>query len=142
MVDWDALDAVEVPSNQARYVDYFRNGSVFTTALGLATQGLNILGKSDDKRHRRLIDMNFLPDVSAIRRTRQFAALNKLLMVVIGFLFVASFLLIGVANVPSLLETNKKVKVFSELKPMRKVKIYAILLYIKNLKKSKLIRKS
>lgn len=115
LVDWDALDAVEVPSNQARYVDYFRNGSVFTTALGLATQGLNILGKSDDKRHRRLIDMNFLPDVSAIRRTRQFAALNKLLMVGIGFLFVASFLLIGVANVPSLLETNKKVKVFSEL---------------------------
>lgn len=115
LVPWDALDAVEVPSDQARYVDYFRNSSVFTTALGLATQGINITGKSEDLRHRRLIDLNFLPDVRAIRRTRQFAALNKLLLVGISLLFVASFLLIGVANVPTLMSSNKAVKAYDDI---------------------------
>ncbi|MGC6512696.1 MAG: PilN domain-containing protein [Parvibaculales bacterium] len=115
LVPWDALDAVEVPSDQARYVDYFRNSSVFTTALGLATQGINITGKSEDLRHRRLIDLNFLPDVRAIRRTRQFAALNKLLLVGISMLFVASFLLIGVANIPTLVSSNRAVKAYDDI---------------------------
>ncbi len=115
LLHWNALDSIEVPTDQARYVDYFRNSSVFTTALGLATQGINIAGKTEAKRHRHLIDLNFLPDVKAIRRTRQFAALNKLLLVGIGLLFVASFLFIGVANVPTLLVSNKAAQAFDEI---------------------------
>ena len=112
---WDALKGVDVPSDNAAYVDYFRNPSVFTSALGLATQGLNVQGKSDDRLHPRFLHMNFLPDVQAIRRNRRFGVLNKLLLLGIGVILAASFFLIGVTNIPTLIASSRKAAAYEEV---------------------------
>lgn len=111
---WDALNDIDVPANNARYVDYFRNASVFTSALGLATQGINIQGKTEDKQHKRFLNMNFLPAAQSIRRNRQFAVLNKLLIIGVGVILTTSFFLIGVTNVPTLVSSNKKASTYED----------------------------
>ena len=86
----ELLDDIEVPPDQAKFVDYFNNSSVFTSALGLATQSINIAGYDDSLRYKRLLDINFLPNGRNIQTFRQFAAVNKLLMAAVCVVFLVS----------------------------------------------------
>lgn len=113
VVVYDAMEDVDVPNEHVKYVDYFDNPSVFTTALGLATQTLNIEGKSADHQHQRLISMNFLEEVTRIKRNRQLAALNRILTVAIIGVVLFSGGVLGVNTVPAYLETREASKQFS-----------------------------
>lgn len=113
VVVYDAMEDVDVPNEHAKYVDYFDNPSVFTTAIGLATQTLNIEGKSEDHQHQKLISMNFLEEVTKIKRNRQLAALNRILTVAIVGVVLFSGGVLGVNTVPAYLETREASKQFS-----------------------------
>ncbi len=104
VVPYDAMGGVDVLNENARYIDYFRNPSVFTTAIGLATQGLNIDGKTQGSLHRRLIDMNFLEDAPIIRRSRQLVALNRILSVSIIGVMMLSGGLLGYNTMPAFMQ--------------------------------------
>lgn len=110
VVPYDAMEDVDVPNEHARYVDFFDNPSVFTTAIGLATQGLNVEGKTESDRHRRLVSMNFLDDATTIRRNRQFMALNRVLSVAIIAVVLVSGGLLGFNTVPTYLQTRESSK--------------------------------
>lgn len=114
VVVYDAMEDVDVPNEHAKYVDYFDNPSVFTTVIGLATQTLNIEGKSDGDQHQRLISMNFLEDVVRIRFNRQLAALNRILTVAIIGVVLFSGSVLGVNTVPAYLETREASKQFNK----------------------------
>ena len=113
---YDAMDDVDVPIEHARFVDYFSNPSVFTTAVGLATQGLNVEGKDEANQHQRLISMNFLDDAPRIRRNRQLAALNRILSVAIMAVVLVSGGLLGFNTVPAFLQTRDAVKEYEAAK--------------------------
>ena len=114
VVVYDAMEDVDVPNEHAKYVDYFDNPSVFTTVIGLATQTLNIEGKSEGDQHQRLISMNFLEDVVRIRFNRQLAALNRILTVAIVGVVLFSGSVLGVNTVPAYLETREASKQFNK----------------------------
>ncbi|MGC6535567.1 MAG: PilN domain-containing protein [Parvibaculales bacterium] len=114
VVVYDAMEDVDVPNEHAKYVDYFDNPSVFTTVIGLATQTLNIEGKSEGDQHQRLISMNFLEDVVRIRFNRQLAALNRILTVAIIGVVLFSGSVLGVNTVPAYLETREASKQFNK----------------------------
>lgn len=107
---YDAMDDVDVPTEHARFVDYFSNASVFTSAVGLATQGLNVEGREIGHQHQRLISMNFLEDAPRIRRNRQLAALNRILSVAIMAVVLFSGGLLGFNTIPTYLQTREAVK--------------------------------
>ena len=112
---WNALDGLTIPTNHINHSTYFQNNSAFTTSIGLAIQSINVTGKSDSDNYRRFIDLNFMPNVKNIRRNRRFAALNKLMAACICFILAASFLLIGINNVPTLIQSNKDIKAYEEV---------------------------
>ena len=111
----ELLDDIEVPPDQAKFVDYFNNSSVFTSALGLATQSINIAGYDDSLRYKRLLDINFLPNSGNIRTFRQFAAVNKLLMAAVCVVFLVSALMMGITNIPELVNSSSKVAAYEAL---------------------------
>ena len=111
----DLLEDVEVLPDQAKFVDYFNNSSVFTSALGLATQSINIAGYDDSQRYKKLLNINFLPNNGHIRIFRQFAAVNKLLIVAVCVVFVASALMMGSTNIPELVSSSSKVVAYEAL---------------------------
>lgn len=106
MVPFDALANVCVPKAHTKYVDYFQNSTVFTSALGLATQGLNVEGKAQGTQRRKLISMNFLEAAPTIRRNRQLAAVNRILSTCIIVIMVLSGGLLGFNTVPTFLDTH------------------------------------
>ncbi len=101
------MEGIDVPNAHARYVDFFKNPSVFTTSIGLATQGLNVDGKGASKGHRCLISMNFLEDAPVIRFNRQLKALNRVLSVSIVAVGILSAALLGFNTVPTFLQTRQ-----------------------------------
>jgi Tfp pilus assembly protein PilN len=101
------MDDVEVPNEHQKYVDFFANPSIFTTAMGLATQGLNVEGRSLSHMHSRLISMNFLEDAPRIRRNRQLAAVNRILSLAIVAVILFSGTVLGVNTVPAYLQTRE-----------------------------------
>ena len=107
VVIYDAMDDVEVPNEHQKYVDFFANPSIFTTAMGLATQGLNVEGRSLSHMHSRLISMNFLEDAPRIRRNRQLAAVNRILSLAIVAVILFSGTVLGVNTVPAYLQTRE-----------------------------------
>jgi Tfp pilus assembly PilM family ATPase/Tfp pilus assembly protein PilN len=107
VVIYDAMDDVEVPNEHQKYVDFFANPSIFTTAMGLATQGLNVEGRSHAHMHSRLISMNFLEDAPRIRRNRQLAAVNRILSLAIVAVILFSGTVLGVNTVPAYLQTRE-----------------------------------
>jgi Tfp pilus assembly protein PilN len=107
---YDAMEDVDVPSEHARFVDYFSNPSVFTTAVGLATQGLNVEGKDVTHQHQRLISMNFLDEAPRIRRNRQLASLNRILSLAIMAVVLVSGGLLGFNTIPTFLQTRDAVQ--------------------------------
>ena len=107
VVIYDAMDDVEVPNEHQKYVDFFANPSIFTTAMGLATQGLNVEGRSLSNMHSRLISMNFLEDAPRIRRNRQLAAVNRILSLAIVAVILFSGTVLGVNTVPAYLQTRE-----------------------------------
>ena len=111
----ELLEDIEVPPDQAKFVDYFNNSSVFTSALGLATQSINIAGYDDSQRYKKLLDINFLPNSGKIRTFRQFEAFNKLLIAAVCAVFVASALIIGITNIPELVSSSSKVVAYEAL---------------------------
>lgn len=111
----DLLEDIEVLPDQAKFVDYFNNSSVFTSALGLATQSINIAGYDDSQRYKKLLNINFLPNNEYIRIFRQFAAVNKLLIVAVCVVFVASALMMGSTNIPELVSSSSKVVAYEAL---------------------------
>ena len=111
----ELLEDIEVPPDQAKFVDYFNNSSVFTSALGLATQSINIAGYDDSQRYKKLLDINFLPNSGNIRTFRQFAAVNKLLIAAVCVVFVASALMMGSTNIPELVSSSSKVVAYEAL---------------------------
>lgn len=113
---YDAMEDVDVPSEHARYVDYFTNPTVFTTAVGLATQGLNVEGKADSHQHQRLISMNFLEDAPRIRRNRQLAALNRILSLAIMAVVILSGGLLGFNSIPAYMQTRDAVQQYEAAK--------------------------
>ncbi len=110
IVVYDAMEDVDVPNQHAKYIDYFANPSVFTTAVGLATQGLNVEGKGHGHQHRRLISMNFLEDAPRIRRNRQLAVLNRILSLAIIAVIVFSGSVLGTRTIPAYLQTREAAK--------------------------------
>ncbi len=106
IVPFDALENVGMPPAHTKYVDYFQNETVFTSALGLATQGLNVEGKADGSQHRKLISMNFLDAAPTIRRNRQLAAVNRILSACIIAIMVLSGGILGFNTVPTFLDTR------------------------------------
>lgn len=116
IIIYDAMADVDVPSEHARYLDYFANPTVFTTAVGLATQGLNVEGKAEHHQHQRLISMNFLDDAPRIRRNRQLAALNRILsLAIMAVVFLAGSLL-GVNTIPAYMQTREAVTQYEAAK--------------------------
>ena len=113
---YDAMEDVDVPLEHARFVDYFSNPTVFTTAVGLATQGLNVEGKDTTNQHQRLISMNFLEDAPRIRRNRQLAALNRILSVAIMAVVLVSGGLLGVNSIPAYMQTREAVNKYEAAK--------------------------
>jgi Tfp pilus assembly PilM family ATPase/Tfp pilus assembly protein PilN len=113
VVIYDAMDDVDVPNQHQKYVDFFANASIFTTAIGLATQGLNVEGRSHDKMHSRLISMNFLEDAPRIRRNRQLSAVNRILSLAIVAVILFSGTVLGVNTVPAFLQTRAASAQFS-----------------------------
>jgi Tfp pilus assembly PilM family ATPase len=107
VVIYDAMDDVEVPNEHQKYVDFFANPSIFTTAMGLATQGLNVEGRSLSHMHSRLISMNFLEDAPRIKRNRQLAAVNRILSLAIVAVILFSGTVLGVNTVPAYLQTRE-----------------------------------
>jgi hypothetical protein len=79
---------------------------VFTSALGLATQGLNVEAKAEGSQHRKLISMNFLEAAPTIRRNRQLAAVNRILSICIIVIMVLSGGLLGFNTLPTFLDTR------------------------------------
>lgn len=116
IIPYDAMEDVDVPEEHARYVDYFANPSVFTTAVGLATQGLNVEGKDANSQHQRLISMNFLDDAPRIRRNRQLAALNRILSVAIMAVVLVSGGLLGFNSIPAYMQTRDAVRDYETAK--------------------------
>ena len=114
VVLYDAMEDVDVPAEHAKYVDYFNNPSVFTSVIGLATQTLNIEGKSLDNQHQRLISMNFLEDAPRIRRNRQLSSLNRILSVAIIGVMVFSGSVLGVNTIPAYLQTREASQEYSQ----------------------------
>lgn len=106
MVPFDALENVGVPNTHTKYVDYFQNGTVFTSALGLATQGLNVEAKAEGSQHRKLISMNFLEAAPTMCRNRQLAAVNRILSICIIVIMVLSGGLLGFNTLPTFLDTR------------------------------------
>jgi hypothetical protein len=104
---YDAMQDVDVPNEHQKYVDFFANPSIFTSAIGLATQGLNVEGKSHIDLHSRLISMNFLEDAPRIRRNRQLAAVNRILSLAIMAVIFFSGTVLGVNTVPAYLQTRE-----------------------------------
>ena len=107
LVIYDAMDDVEVPNEHQKYIDYFSNSSIFTTAIGLATQGLNVEGKSHGDMHTRLFSINFLADAPRIRQNRQLAAVNRILTVAIVSVMLFSGAVLGINTIPAYLDTRK-----------------------------------
>lgn len=107
IVVFDAMDDVEVPSEHQKYIDFFSNRSIFTTAIGLATQGLNIEGKSHGDLHNRLISMNFLADAPRIRQNRQLAAVNRILSIAIVSVMIFSGTVLSINTIPAYLQTRE-----------------------------------
>jgi len=116
IMPYDAMADVEMPNEHAKYVDYFRNNSVFTSAIGLATQGLDIEGRAENAGHRRLISMNFLPTAVTIKRNRQLAAVNRILSVAIIGVLVLSGALLGINTVPAYLQTREAARQYDTAK--------------------------
>jgi Tfp pilus assembly protein PilN len=114
VIVYDAMEDVDVVNEHAKYIDYFENPSVFTTAIGLATQGINVEGHGHDDLHRRLISMNFLEDAPRIRRNRQLGALNRILSLAIIAVLVFSGSVLGVNTIPAYLQTREASKQHSE----------------------------
>ena len=114
VIVYDAMEDVDVPNEHAKYVDYFENPSVFTTAVGLATQGMNVEGRGHDHLHRRLISMNFLEDAPRIRRNRQLGALNRILTLAILAVMVFSGSVLGINTIPAYLQTREASKQFNQ----------------------------
>ncbi len=104
---YDAMQDVDVPNEHQKYVDFFANPSIFTSAIGLATQGLNVEGKAYIDLHSRLISMNFLEDAPRIRRNRQLAAVNRILSLAIMAVILFSGTVLGVNTVPAYLQTRE-----------------------------------
>ncbi len=116
VIVYDAMEDVEVPNEHAKYLDYFENPSVFTTAVGLATQGINVEGRGASHLHRRLISMNFLQDAPRIRRNRQLGALNRILTLAIMAVLVFSGSVLGINTIPAYLQTREASKQFNQAK--------------------------
>lgn len=107
LVVYDAMDDVEVPNEHQKYIDYFANQSIFTTAIGLATQSLNVEGKSHGDLHSRLFAMNFLADAPRIRQNRQLAAVNRILSIAIVGVVIFSGAVLGINTIPAYLQTRQ-----------------------------------
>ena len=107
VIIYDAMDNIDVPNEHQKYVDFFTNSSIFTSAIGLATQGLNIEGRAHDDMHSRLISMNFLEDAPRIKRNRQLAAVNRILSLAIMAVILFSSAVLGVNTVPAYLQTRE-----------------------------------
>ena len=107
LIVYDAMDDVEVPNEHQKYVDFFSNRSIFTTAIGLATQGLNIEGKSHGDLHTRLFSVNFLADAPRIRQNRQLAALNRILSIAIVSVMIFSGTVLSINTIPAYLQTRE-----------------------------------
>ncbi|HAT07881.1 MAG TPA: hypothetical protein DCS39_01340 [Rhodobiaceae bacterium] len=107
VIIYDAMDNIDVPKEHQKYVDFFTNSSIFTSAIGLATQGLNIEGRTRDDLHSRLISMNFLEDAPRIKRNRQLAAVNRILSLAIMAVILFSSAVLGVNTVPAYLQTRE-----------------------------------
>ena len=107
VIIYDAMEDVEVPNEHQKYVDFFANPSIFTSAIGLATQGLNIEGRAHNDLHSRLISMNFLEDAPRIKRNRQLAAVNRILSLAIMAVILFSGAVLGVNTVPAYLQTRE-----------------------------------
>ena len=107
VIIYDAMDNIDVPNEHQKYVDFFTNSSIFTSAIGLATQGLNIEGRTRDDLHSRLISMNFLEDAPRIKRNRQLAAVNRILSLAIMAVILFSSAVLGVNTVPAYLQTRE-----------------------------------
>jgi Tfp pilus assembly PilM family ATPase/Tfp pilus assembly protein PilN len=116
VIVYDAMEDVDVPNEHAKYLDYFENPSVFTTAVGLATQGINVEGRGASHLHRRLISMNFLQDAPRIRRNRQLGALNRILTLAIMAVLVFSGSVLGINTIPAYLQTREASKQFNQAK--------------------------
>lgn len=113
VVIYDAMEDVDVPAEHTKYIDYFDNPSIFTTAIGLAARSLNVTGKSEESLHQRLISMNFLEEAPRIRRNRQLAALNRILSVAIIGVVLFSGSVLGINTIPTFLQTRAASKEFS-----------------------------
>lgn len=107
VVIYDAMEDVDVPKEHQKYVDFFANPSIFTTAVGLATQGLNVEGRAHGDLHSRLVSMNFLEDAPRIRRNRQLAAVNRILSLAIVAVILFSGTVLGINTVPAYLQTRE-----------------------------------
>ncbi len=107
LIVYDAMDDVDVPNEHQKYIDFFSNRSIFTTAIGLATQGLNIEGKSHGDMHTRLFSINFLADAPRIRQNRQLAAVNRILSIAIVSVMIFSGAVLGVNTIPAYLQTRE-----------------------------------
>ena len=107
VIIYDAMDNIDVPNEHQKYVDFFTNSSIFTSAIGLATQGLNIEGRAHDDLHSRLISMNFLEDAPRIKLNRQLAAVNRILSLAIMAVILFSGAVLGVNTVPAYLQTRE-----------------------------------
>ena len=118
LVPYNAMKDVDVPRAHVKYVDYFNNPSVFTSSIGLATQGLNVEGKDDAHLPRRLVSMNFLDDAKHIRNNRRLTAVNRVLSlaVVIVIFIVSGFM--GINTVPAYLQTRESSKRYDNLKSL------------------------
>jgi Tfp pilus assembly PilM family ATPase/Tfp pilus assembly protein PilN len=116
VIVYDAMEDVEVPNEHAKYLDYFENPSVFTTAVGLATQGINVEGRGASHLHRSLISMNFLQDAPRIRRNRQLGAVNRILTLAIMAVLVFSGSVLGINTIPAYLQTREASKQFNQAK--------------------------
>ena len=109
------MEDITIPPDHMRYVDYFNNGSVFTSSLGLALQGMSLAGQDRDQSHKCLLDLNFLPRVDNIRRNRQFAAVNNLLVASISLILVLSALVLGSTSLHTLMSASAKLREYENL---------------------------
>ena len=118
IVPYDALKDVDVPVPHIKYVDYFNNPSVFTSSIGLATQGLNVEGKDENHMPRRLVSMNFLDDAKRIRSNRRLTAVNRVLSLAVGVVLFVVGGFMGVSTVPAYLQTRESSKRYDNLKSL------------------------
>ena len=109
----NALEGINIPEIYAKYVDFFNNRSVFVSILGIAIQGIKV--SEHDMQHMRFLELNFLPHVDNIRKSRQLSIFNKFLVWLIGVIIVTALLLGGVKNIPILVNSYHVLKPFDAI---------------------------